>query len=88
MRVGLVKYNNKVNLYNIKGCIEKKKMMVVGDVKEMFMNIMEGFMCDKMEYEDVIDRMMEKIKKMFEDNSEKENVLDKEIKDGIEEMKE
>jgi protein transport protein SEC24 len=87
MRVGFVTYNNTVHFYNIKGCLAQPQMMVVGDVQDMFMPLLEGFLCDPMESEAVIDSLMEQIPTMFADTRETETVLAPAIQAGLEALK-
>jgi len=62
-------------------------MMVVGDVQDMFMPLLEGFLCDPMESEAVIDSLMEQIPTMFADTRETETVLAPAIQAGLEALK-
>lgn len=87
MRVGFITYNNTVHFYNIKGCLAQPQMMVVGDVQDMFMPLLEGFLCDPMESEAVIDSLMEQIPTMFADTRETETVLAPAIQAGLEALK-
>lgn len=87
MRVGFVTYNNTVHFYNIKGCLAQPQMMVVGDVDDMFMPLLEGFLCDPTESEAVIDSLMEHIPAMFADTRETETVLAPAIQAGLEALK-
>jgi len=61
--------------------------MVVGDVQDMFMPLLEGFLCDPMESEAVIDSLMEQIPTMFADTRETETVLAPAIQAGLEALK-
>lgn len=62
-------------------------MMVVGDVQDMFMPLLEGFLCDPTESEAVIDSLMEQIPTMFADTRETETVLAPAIQAGLEALK-
>jgi len=62
-------------------------MMVVGDVQDMFMPLLEGFLCDPVESEAVIDSLMEQIPTMFADTRETETVLAPAIQAGLEALK-
>lgn len=87
MRVGFITYNNTVHFYNIKGCLARPQMMVAGDVQDMFVPLLEGFLCDPMESEAVIDSLMEQIPAMFADTRETETVLAPAIQAGLEALK-
>ncbi|KAJ9591698.1 hypothetical protein L9F63_001785, partial [Diploptera punctata] len=87
MKVGFITYNNMVHFYNIKGCLAQPQMMVVGDVQDMFMPLLDGFLCDPIESETVIDSLMEQIPAMFADTRETETVLAPAIQAGLEALK-
>lgn len=62
-------------------------MMVVGDVQEMFMPLLDGFLCDPEESASVIDALMEQIPAMFGETRETETVLAPAIQAGMEALK-
>lgn len=62
-------------------------MLVVGDVQEMFMPLLDGFLCDIEESEAVIDSLMEQIPIMFGDTRETETILYPAIQAGLEALK-
>lgn len=87
MRVGFITYNSTVHFYNIKSNLAQPQMMVVGDVHDMFMPLLDGFLCHPEESEAVIDALMEQIPKMFVDTKETETVLYPAIQAGCEAFK-
>ncbi|XP_039278059.1 protein transport protein Sec24C-like [Nilaparvata lugens] len=87
MRVGFVTYNNTVHFYNLKACLAQPQMMVVGDVNDMFMPLLDGFLVDPIESEMVIDQLMEQIPRMFADTRETETILAPAIQAGLEALK-
>ncbi|XP_075216989.1 COPII coat complex component secretory 24CD isoform X2 [Lycorma delicatula] len=87
MRVGFVTYNNTVHFYNLKACLAQPQMLVVGDVQEMFMPLLDGFLVDPAESETVIDLLMEQIPQMFADTRETETILAPAIQAGLEALK-
>ncbi|KAF5297356.1 hypothetical protein FQR65_LT01286 [Abscondita terminalis] len=87
MKVGFITYNSTVHFYNIKGNLAAPQMMVVGDVNDMFMPLLEGFLCTPEESEVVIDALMEQIPQMFGDTRETETVLLPAILAGLEALK-
>lgn len=87
MRVGFVTYNNTVHFYNVKACLAQPQMLVVGDVNEMFMPLLDGFLVDPVESEAVIDSLMEQIPQMFADTRETETILAPAIQAGMEALK-
>lgn len=87
MKVGFITYNNSVHFYNIKSTLAQPQMMVVGDVHEMFMPLLDGFLADPEESEAVIDLLMEQIPKMYGDTRETETILLPAIQAGLEALK-
>lgn len=87
MKVGFITYNNTVHFYNIKSTLAQPQMMVVGDVHEMFMPLLDGFLADPEESEAVIDLLMDQIPKMYGDTRETETILLPAIQAGLEALK-
>lgn len=86
-KVGFITYSNAVHFYNIKKNLAQPQMMVVGDIHEMFMPLLDGFLCDAEESEAVIDLLMEQIPIMFADTRETETMLLSAIQAGLEALK-
>nr|XP_016945206.1 protein transport protein Sec24C [Drosophila suzukii] len=87
VRVGFITYNSTVHFYNIKSSLAQPQMMVVGDVQEMFMPLLDGFLCHPEESAAVIDALMEEIPRMFADTKETETILYPAIQAGLEALK-
>ncbi|XP_033150703.1 protein transport protein Sec24C, partial [Drosophila busckii] len=87
VRVGFITYNSTVHFYNIKSSLAQPQMMVVGDVQEMFMPLLDGFLCHPEESAAVIDALMEEIPRMFVDTKETETILYPAIQAGLEALK-
>lgn len=87
MKVGFITYNNTVHFYNCKANLAQPQMMVVGDVHEMFMPLLDGFLCDPEESGAVIDSLMEQIPVMFGETRETETILLPAIQAGLEALK-
>ncbi|CAH1990450.1 unnamed protein product [Acanthoscelides obtectus] len=87
MKVGFITYNSSVHFYNIKGTLAAPQMLVVGDVQEMFMPLLDGFLSTPEESEAIIDALMEQIPSMFADTRETETVLLPAIQAGLEALK-
>jgi protein transport protein SEC24 len=60
---------------------------VVGDVQEMFVPLLDGFLCDPVESEANIDRLMKQIATMFVETRETETLLAPAIQAGLEALK-
>ena len=87
MRVGFITYDSKVHFYNINKGLSQPQMMTVGDVGDMFVPLVEGFMVNAEESEAVIDALMEQIPAMFGETRETETVLGPVIQAGKEAFK-
>ena len=87
MKVGFITYNNTVHFYNINSCLAQPQMMVVGDIQDVFMPLLDGFLCDIEESETVIDSLMTQIPQMFVDTRETETILAPAIQAGLEALK-
>lgn len=62
-------------------------MLVVGDVQDMFMPLLDGFLCDVDESEIVISALTQQIPAIFQDTRETETVLLPAIQAGLEALK-
>lgn len=62
-------------------------MLVVGDVQDMFMPLLDGFLCDVDESEIVINALTQQIPAIFQDTRETETVLLPAIQAGLEALK-
>nr|XP_012217472.1 PREDICTED: protein transport protein Sec24C [Linepithema humile] len=87
MKIGFITYNNTVHFYNINSCLAQPQMMVVGDIQDVFMPLLDGFLCDIEESETVIDSLMTQIPQMFADTRETETILAPAIQAGLEALK-
>uniref|UniRef100_A0A182JZM1 Protein transport protein Sec24C n=1 Tax=Anopheles christyi TaxID=43041 RepID=A0A182JZM1_9DIPT len=87
MKVGFITYNSSVHFYNLKSSLAQPQMMVVGDLQEMFMPLLDGFLVDPEESVTVIDALMEQIPKMFGDTRETETILLPALQAGLEALK-
>ncbi len=80
-------YDSKINFYNIRGALTQPQQLTVGDVNDMFVPLVDGFMCTVEESEAVIDSLMEQIPTMYADTRETETVLGPVIQAGKEAFK-
>lgn len=87
MRVGFITYDKSVHFYNIKSNLAQPQQLVVGDIHEMFMPLLDGFLADPEESEAVIDQLMEQIPKMYGETRETETILMPAIQAGLEALK-
>jgi len=87
MKVGFITYNNTVHFYNVNPRLAQPQMLIVGDVHDVFMPLLDGFLCDVEESETIIDSLMIQIPKMFADTRETETILAPAIQAGLEALK-
>ncbi|XP_067633805.1 protein transport protein Sec24C-like [Eurosta solidaginis] len=87
MRIGFITYNSTVHFYNIKSSLAQPQIMLVGDVQDMFISLLDHFLCQPEKSEALIDALMEQIPKMFVDTRETETVLYPAIQAGLEALK-
>jgi protein transport protein SEC24 len=73
--------------FYFQGSLAQPQMMVAADVDDMFMPLLEDFLCDPTESEAVIDSLMEQIPAMIADTRETETVLAPAIQAGLEALK-
>lgn len=83
IKVGFITYNSLVHFYNLKNSLTQPQMMIVGDLQDMFMPLLDGFLCDHEESSTVIDGLMDQIPKMFENTKETETVLYAAVQAGL-----
>lgn len=74
-RVGFMTYDSKVHFYNVNKGLSQPQQMSVGDVGDMFVPLVEGFLVDASEAEAVIDSLVEQIPVMFGETRETETIL-------------
>ncbi|XP_060840274.1 protein transport protein Sec24D isoform X1 [Rhopalosiphum padi] len=87
IRVGFITYDTTVHFYNIKETLAVPQMMIVGDTSEVFMPLLDGFLCDPEQSSQVIDVLMEQIPTQFNETRTTETILLPAIKAGMEALK-
>uniref|UniRef100_A0A0A9W2S1 Protein transport protein Sec24C n=1 Tax=Lygus hesperus TaxID=30085 RepID=A0A0A9W2S1_LYGHE len=87
LKVGFITYNSSVHFYNMNPNLGQPQMLVVGDVHEMFMPLLDGFLVDVEQSEGLIDMLMQQIPTMFADTKETETILAPAIQAGLEALK-
>jgi protein transport protein SEC24 len=71
----------------LQGSLAQPKMMVVGDTNDMFMPLLDGFLCEPSESEEMIESLMQQIPAMFAETRETETILAPAIQAGLEALK-
>jgi protein transport protein SEC24 len=87
IRVGFITYDTTVHFYNLKETLAVPQMMIVGDTSEVFMPLLDGFLCDPEQSSQVIDALMEQIPTNFNETRITETILLPAIKAGMEALK-
>ncbi|CAG0918266.1 unnamed protein product [Notodromas monacha] len=82
-RVGFITYNHVVHFYNCKESIAAPQMMVVGDVADMFMPLLDGFLVDIEASAHSIDMLLDQIPVMFGETRETETLIGPAIQAGM-----
>lgn len=62
-------------------------MMIVGDMDDMFVPLLDGFLCDPIESLTVISSLMQQIPSMFANTRETDTILLPAIQAGMEALK-
>ncbi|KAJ0171020.1 hypothetical protein K1T71_013219 [Dendrolimus kikuchii] len=86
-RVGIITYSSTVHFYNIKGTLAQPQMMSVGDVADMFVPLLEGFLVLPEESGPVLHSLLQELPSMFQDNKETETILLPAVQAGLEALK-
>ncbi|KAG6465253.1 hypothetical protein O3G_MSEX015027 [Manduca sexta] len=86
-RVGFITYSSTVHFYNIKGSLAQPQMMSVGDVGDMFVPLLEGFLVYPEESGPVLQALLQQLPVMFNDNKETETILLPAVQAGLEALK-
>ncbi|XP_069362795.1 protein transport protein Sec24C isoform X5 [Maniola hyperantus] len=86
-RVGFITYSTTVHFYNIKGTLAQPQMLSVGDVGDMFVPLLEGFLQTPEESGAVLEALLQQLPLMFQHNKETETILLPAVQAGLEALK-
>lgn len=86
-RVGFITYSSTVHFYNIKGSLAQPQMLSVGDVGDMFVPLLEGFLQRPEDCAPVLQALLQQLPNMFQDNKETETILLPAVQAGLEALK-
>ena len=87
VRVGFVTYSNVLHFYNVRGNLVQPQMLVVGDVDDMFVPMVDGFLVKLSEADSVIQSLLEQLPELFGQSRETEVVLGPVIQAGLDALK-
>lgn len=85
-RVGFITYSSTVHFYNIKGSLAQPQMLSVGDVGDMFVPLLEGFLAPP-PAAPVLPQLLQQLPQIFRDNKETETILLPAVQAGLEALK-
>ncbi|UJR33555.1 hypothetical protein I4U23_020996 [Adineta vaga] len=87
VRVGFATFDKQIHFYNIRDSLGQPQMMVVSDLEEMFVPLLDGFLCSPQNSRGVINTLLDQIPKTFANSQETETILAPVIEAGIQALK-
>ncbi|CAF4624093.1 unnamed protein product, partial [Rotaria magnacalcarata] len=87
VRVGFATFDKKIHFYNIKSTLGQPQMMVVSDIEDIFVPLLDGFLCLPQTSRGVINSLLDQIPQTFANTQETETILAPVIQSGIQALK-
>ncbi|MFH4983012.1 hypothetical protein AB6A40_009721 [Gnathostoma spinigerum] len=87
MRVGFATYDQTVHFYNLKNSVGHPEMLVVGDIADIFVPIVDGFLVTVDEATGSIESLLIEIERMFADTRITETILGPVVQAGLDALK-
>uniref|UniRef100_A0A914VCD2 Protein transport protein Sec24C n=1 Tax=Plectus sambesii TaxID=2011161 RepID=A0A914VCD2_9BILA len=87
MRVGFATYDQTIHFYNLKNALEQPQMMVVGDVNDVFVPLVDGFLVTLDEADTAIQNLLNEIPKMFAQTRITETLLGPAVQAGLDALR-
>ncbi|VDM38867.1 unnamed protein product [Toxocara canis] len=87
LRVGFATYDQTIHFYNLKSAMGQPQMLVVGDVNEVFVPLVDGFLVTLDEAEVAIQSLLTEIETMFAETRITETMLGPVIEAGLDALK-
>ncbi|VDN17031.1 unnamed protein product [Gongylonema pulchrum] len=87
LHVGFATYDQTIHFYNLKNHMKRPEMLVVGDVNDMFVPLVDGFLVTLEEADVVLNSLLDEIEKMFSDSKITEMLLGPVIQAGLDALK-
>ncbi|OLY77779.1 Protein transport protein Sec24C [Smittium mucronatum] len=75
VQFGLITYDRNVHFYNLSSNLEQAQMLLVSDIKDVFVPLSNGFLVDPYESRHVIEPLLDNLPQMFSNNRTAEPVL-------------
>ncbi|KAM3726424.1 Protein transport protein [Dirofilaria immitis] len=87
LRIGFATYDQTIHFYNLKSHIGQPEMLVVGDVSDVFVPLVDGFLVTLEEADVVLNSLLCEIEKIFGDTRITETILGPVIQAGLDALK-
>ncbi|CAF0790089.1 unnamed protein product [Adineta ricciae] len=87
VRVGFATFDKQIHFYNIKNTLGQPQMMIVSDLEDIFVPLLDGFLCLPQDSRGVINSLLEQIPQTFANTQETETILAPVIQAGIQALK-
>uniref|UniRef100_A0A8R1XUL5 Sec23/Sec24 trunk domain-containing protein n=1 Tax=Onchocerca volvulus TaxID=6282 RepID=A0A8R1XUL5_ONCVO len=87
LRIGFATYDQTIHFYNLKSHIGQPEMLVVGDVNDVFVPFVDGFLVTLEEADVVLNSLLYEIEKIFGDTRITETMLGPVIQAGLDALK-
>ncbi|CAG9534212.1 unnamed protein product [Cercopithifilaria johnstoni] len=87
LRIGFATYDQTIHFYNLKSHIGQPEMLVVGDVNDVFVPLVDGFLVTLEEADVVLNSLLCEIEKIFGDTRITETMLGPVIQAGLDALK-
>lgn len=87
VRVGFATYDQTIHFYNLKSPMGQPEMLVVGDVHDVFVPLLDGFLVTLDEADSALQSLLVEIEKMFADTRVTETMLGPVIQAGLDALK-
>lgn len=87
VRVGFLTYSNVIHFYNLNPSLAQPQMMVVSDVKDIFVPLQDGFLVEVDKSRNVINTLLAQIPEMFRDTRETELIFAPVIQAAVQALK-
>uniref|UniRef100_A0AAF5RT43 Sec23/Sec24 trunk domain-containing protein n=2 Tax=Wuchereria bancrofti TaxID=6293 RepID=A0AAF5RT43_WUCBA len=87
LRIGFATYDQTIHFYNLKSHIGQPEMLVVGDVNDVFVPLVDGFLVTLEEADVVLNSLLYEIEKIFGETRITETMLGPVIQAGLDALK-
>ncbi|KAH8548192.1 hypothetical protein BGW37DRAFT_523629 [Umbelopsis sp. PMI_123] len=82
-RIGIMTYDYGVHFYNVHPECEQAKMLVVGEVADMFVPLQDGMLVNPWDSKDIISELLQNIPSMFAHNQRGDSMYSSAVQGGM-----